>query len=269
MKECIFQAVKDQRPLIHCITNAVTINDVANVLLSCGGRPIMADDPREVEEITSICGGLVINIGTLQERSIASMHLAGKKAAHLGHPIVLDPVGIGASLLRRKTVNDLVQALPITVIRGNASEIQTLGTGVNAGSGVDASGDYSLDDCIQLSKDVAQATGAIVVITGAIDVVSDGQTTYTLQYGHPFMQYVTGTGCMLSAVIGAYVTANRDNPLLATAMAVAHMGLSGEIAYERLQPGEGNGTYRQYILDAVHTLTYYKMSSDGGRIERV
>ena len=167
-------------PLIHNITNYVTVNDVANILLACGGSPIMADDPGEVEEITALCSGLNINIGTLNQRTVESMRLAGKKAAALGRTILLDPVGAGASALRTRTAVELIKEIPFTVIRGNMSEIRTLALGSGTTKGVDADvadavSEENLDSAVAFVKDFAVRTGAVVAVTGAIDLVSDGK----------------------------------------------------------------------------------------------
>ena len=137
IKECI-ENVRKKKPLIHNITNYVTVNDVANVLLACGASPIMSDDLEEVEEITSICGGLNINIGTLNENTILSMFRAGKKANELGHTVLLDPVGSGASKLRTDTAVSLMKEIKFNAIRGNISEIKTLALGNGSTKGVDA-----------------------------------------------------------------------------------------------------------------------------------
>jgi hydroxyethylthiazole kinase len=172
----IFENVKNTSPLIHCITNYVTVNDCANVLIACGGAPIMADDADEVEEMTSICGGFVINIGTLNQNTIQSMFLAGKKSNILSHPVILDPVGAGASKLRTGTANKLLNEEKFTVIRGNISEIKTLAIGSGTTRGVDAGvadmvTDKTLDNIIAFAKEFSKKTGAVIVITGAIDEI--------------------------------------------------------------------------------------------------
>ena len=172
-------------PLVHNITNYVTVNDCANILLACGGSPIMADDVDEAEEITSICGGLNINIGTLNQRTIPAMHLAGKKANELGHPVVLDPVGAGASNLRTKTAQDLIEAIKFTVIRGNISEIKTLALGTGGAKGVDADvadkvTKENLPQAVAFAKEFARKTGAVIAITGAIDIVADGEKAFCI-----------------------------------------------------------------------------------------
>lgn len=259
--------VRKTGPLVHNITNYVTVNDCANILLACGASPIMADDVEEAAEISSICGGLNINIGTLNARTIPAMHVAGKKANELGHPVVLDPVGAGASTLRTKTANDLIREIKFTVIRGNSSEIKTLALGAGTTRGVDADIADSvtkdnLEQTVAFAKEFAKKTGAVVAITGAIDIVADDKKAYCIFNGHPMMSSITGTGCQLSALTAAYVTANPDTPLEATAAAVCAMGICGEKAYNRLSEEDGNATYRNYIIDAVYHL-------DGKELERL
>ena len=252
--------VREKCPLIHNITNYVTVNDCANVLLACGGSPIMADDADEAEEITSLCGGLNINIGTLNQRTIPAMHKAGRKANELGHPVVLDPVGAGASKLRTQTAKDLIDEIQFTVIRGNISEIKALALGEGGARGVDADiadkvTQETLMQAITFVKEFAKKTGAVIAVTGAIDIVADGEKAYCIYNGHPMMSSITGTGCQLSAITAAYVTANPETPLEATAAAVCLMGVCGEKAYERLTEQDGNATYRNHIIDAVFNLT--------------
>lgn len=252
--------VQAKSPLIHNITNYVTVNDCANILLACGASPIMADDKSEVEEITSICGGLCINIGTLNARTIESMILAAKKANSLAHPTVLDPVGAGASALRTNTALRLLDEVKFSVIRGNISEIKALAGKTSATQGVDANvadkiTEDNLPQAVAFAKDFAKKTGAVVAITGAIDIISDGEKIYCIRNGHAMMSKVTGTGCMLSALIAAYVTANIDDTLSATAAAVCAMGLAGEIAYKRMGELDGNASYRNYIIDAIYKMT--------------
>ena len=256
----MLQQVRERAPLIHNITNYVTVNDCANILLACGGSPIMSDDIEEVAEITTICGGLNINIGTLNQRTIPAMFAAGKRANELGHPVLLDPVGAGASALRTNTALDLLQQVKFTVIRGNISEIKTLALGSGSTKGVDADvadqvTEDNLDQAVAFAKDFARKTGAVIAITGAIDIVADAESAYCIRNGHPMMSKITGTGCQLSAMMTAYLTANPDHPLQAAAAAVCAMGLCGELAYQRLSPADGNASYRNYIIDAVYHLT--------------
>lgn len=255
---CI-ENVRKGVPLVHNITNYVTVNDVANILLACGGSPIMSDEPEDVEDITAICGGLNINIGTLNQRSIEGMFRAGKKANELDHVVLLDPVGAGASALRTNTAVELMEKIRFTVIRGNISEIKTLALGSGTTKGVDADvadavTDANLDNAVAFVKDFAAKSGAIVAVTGAIDLVSDGKTCYVIRNGRPEMGKITGTGCQLSGMMTAFVVANPDNRLEAAAAAVCAMGLAGEIGWSRMQDGDGNSTYRNRIIDAIYNM---------------
>ena len=257
MLKQMFDQVREKSPLIHNITNYVTVNDCANMVLACGASPIMADDKEEVAEIQTICAGLNINIGTLNSRTIESMKIAGKRANELGHPAVLDPVGVGASTLRTSTANELLKAVKFTVIRGNISEIKTLAVGTGTTKGVDADiadrvTEENLDEVVAFVKKFAERTGAVIAVTGAIDIVADAKKAYCIYNGHPMMSSITGTGCQLSALTAAFVTANQDHPLEAAAAAVCAMGLAGEIAHKRLTPQDGNATYRNYIIDAIY-----------------
>ncbi|MBR2302710.1 MAG: hydroxyethylthiazole kinase [Clostridia bacterium] len=252
--------VRQTCPLIHNITNYVTVNDCANIIIACGASPIMSDDKNEVEEITSVCAGLNINIGTLNSRTIDSMLIAGKKANQLGHPVVLDPVGAGASALRTQTALKLLDEVRFAVIRGNISEIKTLALGSGKTKGVDADvadkvSEQNLDNVVEFAKQFAKKTGAVIAITGAIDIVADSQKAYCIKNGHPMMSDITGTGCQLSAMTTAFVTANKDNVLDATAAAVISMGVAGEIAHGRLSAMDGNSSYRNYIIDAIYNMT--------------
>lgn len=256
---CI-ENVRKNVPLVHNITNYVTVNDVANVLLACGGSPIMSDEPEDVADITSICGGLNINIGTLNKRSIEGMFVAGRKANELNHVLLLDPVGAGASRLRTETAVKLMDELKFDVVRGNISEIKTLAFGAGTTKGVDADvadrvTEENLDKTVEFVKKYAAETGAVVAVTGAIDIVADKERAFCIYNGHPMMGSITGTGCQLSAMTAAYVTANPENKLEAVAAAVCAMGLCGEKALERLTELDGNSSYRNYIIDAIYRLT--------------
>lgn len=257
--ECL-ENVRKNVPLVHNITNYVTVNDVANVLLACGGSPIMSDEPEDVEDITSICGGLNINIGTLNKNSIEGMFRAGRKANELGHITLLDPVGAGASKLRTDTAVKLMDELKFTCIRGNISEIKTLALGSGTTKGVDADvadavTDETLDSAVRFVKDFAKKADAVVAITGAIDLVSDGDKCYVIRNGRPEMGKITGTGCQLSGLTTAFLVANPDNKLEAVAAAVCTMGVAGEIGWSNMQEGDGNSTYRNRIIDAIYNMS--------------
>ena len=251
--------------LVHCITNYVTVNDVANTILASGGSPIMADDIKEVAEITSICDSLVLNIGTLNSRLIESMLKAGKSANRLKIPVVFDPVGIGASRLRMNTSLKLLEDIKFAVIKGNATEIKAIISGNKTSSGVDVSiddiiSDSNLDDYIKIAKKVSKTYDSIVVITGPIDIITDGKKTYTISNGHVNMEKITGTGCMLAGLIGAFIGANIDNILESTALAVGLMGLSGELANEKMiEEGAGTSSLRTYLIDNISKIDQEKL----------
>lgn len=256
MFEKILENVMEKTPLVHCITNYVTVNDVANMVLACGGSPIMADDAAEVEEITSLCTALVINIGTLNERTIESMLRAGLRANELGRPVILDPVGAGASSLRTQTALRLLDELDIAVVRGNSSEIRALATGMGKTSGVDANAadavtEENLPQMTAFSEQFAQQMNTVVAITGAIDLVADGKVCYTIRNGCAQMSKITGTGCMLTGVLGAYCGANPDMLLEAAAAAVCAMGCCGEQAAAQ---SAGTGSMRVALIDAMSRL---------------
>lgn len=267
----IFENVRKKCPLIHNITNYVTVNDCANIVIACGASPIMSDDKNEVADITTICAGLNINIGTLNSRTIESMIIAGKTSNQLNHPVVLDPVGAGASKLRTETAIKLVEEVKFAVIRGNISEIKTLASGSGTTKGVDADvadkvTEENIDEVIAFAKEFAKKTGAVIAITGAVDIVANGEKAYCIRNGHPMMSFITGTGCQLSAMTAAFVTANPDDVLEATAAAVSAMGYAGEIAHGRLTKMDGNSTYRNYIIDAIYNMTP-EMLEQGAKYE--
>lgn len=251
--------VRKTTPLVHCITNYVTVNDCANALLACGGSPIMSDELQDVVDIQTICGGLVLNIGTLNEHTIAGMHAAAKRATELGHLIVLDPVGAGASKLRTSTASELLDGYDVKVIRGNMSEMKALAGAAATTRGVDVNPDDAVTDenlaeSAAFAKALAEKTGAVVAITGAIDLVADASRAVAIRNGSPIMGKITGAGCMLTCVTAAYAVANQDALLEAVVAAVACSGVAGEMAAARMQPVDGNGSFRTYLLDAYYNI---------------
>lgn len=254
LSEIVMQNRK-QRPLIHYIGNHVTSNDCANILLACGGSAIMAEDPDEVAEVTAMCGGLVLNMGTPNPRKLEALLIAGQAANRLGHPVILDPAGVGSSDMRKQAARRLLDQVRFAAIRANAAEISTLVRGTAAHRGVDADdAETTIEDTAGLAGRLSRRTGAVVVVTGDTDIVTDGATFYRVHNGHSMMRTVTGSGCQLSALLGAYITANPKQPLEAALAAVCAMGLAGEIAHERLGPLDGNAGYRNYIIDAIYNL---------------
>lgn len=264
MLELMSDQVRKHAPLIHNMTNRVSINDCANILLACGASPIMAEAIEEVEEITAMCDGLVLNMGMPGRQKIEAMKKAGKRANALHIPVVLDPVGVGASAFRREAVSELLKEVRFTVIRGNFSEIRTLMCGVCGTRGVDAEptdlmGEKNLYQNVKTVTAFAEKSGAIVVATGKNDIVSDGRKAYWIQNGHSMMQTVTGVGCQLSALAAAYVAANPKHTLEAVTAAVSAIGVCGELAYERMSDLDGNASYRNYLIDAVYRLDGKKL----------
>ena len=271
MIESCITALREKPPLIHNITNYVTVNDVANVILACGASPIMSDEPEDVYDIAAICGGLNINIGTLNKRSIEAMYIAGRRANELGHIVVLDPVGAGASRLRTETAFDLMKEIKFDVIRGNVSEIKALAGHCGTTKGVDANladavTEENLDSMIAFAKIFAQKVNCIVAITGAIDLVADSDRCYVIRNGRPEMSRITGTGCQLSGMMTAFVTANPEHKLEAAAASVCVMGIAGEIGFANMQESDGNATYRNRIIDAIYNMDS-KVIEKGARYE--
>ena len=253
--------VRESTPLVHCITNIVTVNDCANVLLACGASPIMAEAPEEAAAITARSDGLVLNLGTLRAEKIPAMLASGREANGRNIPVVLDPVGVGASPWRMEAALRLLREIRFTVIRGNAAEIRALAGAFTPAAGdapqekgVDA-GDVPRGVSPAAARTLAARTGAAVALTGETDLVADGDTLYRLHNGHPLMRRVTGAGCQLSALTGAFVAANRTSPAAAAAAAVCALGLCGERAAARMGPQDGNASYRNYLIDAVFRLT--------------
>ena len=253
--------VRRKTPLVHNITNYVTVNDVANALLACGASPIMSDEPEDVADITSICQGLNINIGTLNQRSIEAMFVAGKKANELGTPVVLDPVAAGGTTLRRITSRILLEQVHFAAIRGNASEIRALAGQSSVGSGVDVSAEdavteQNIEAVIEMAKGLARKIGSVIAISGPVDIVTDGEKTALIRNGCATMARITGSGCMLTSLIGAFCGAYPEDYFSATCSAIAAMGICGELAeVRRLKNGTGNATFRTDLIDAVFNLT--------------
>lgn len=221
----------------------------------------MADEVSEVEQISSLASAVVINIGTANERTLSSMLRAGRYANDCGIPIILDPAGAGASDFRNNAVTQLLREVNFNVIKGNISEIKFLSDGITSTQGVDAStadlvSENTLKDAFLFSRQLSVMTGAAIIITGPIDIVSDSRSGYAIRNGHPMMTRVTGTGCMSGAAAGCFLGANPKHTLEAMVASTAAMGLCGEIAYEeKILLGAGLSTYRNLIIDAMDKLT--------------
>ncbi|WP_027625871.1 hydroxyethylthiazole kinase [Clostridium lundense] len=248
--------VKEKNPLVHHITNYVTVNDCANIVLAIGGSPVMADDEREVEEMVSIASSLVINIGTLNSRTVQSMILAGKKANSLNIPVILDPVGVGATSYRTEVAKKLIEEVHFSVVRGNLSEIKNIAGIEVITKGVDASevGDTStkMEEKKEISQELSKELDAIIAVTGEVDCISSKDKSYYIANGHKILSKITGTGCMCSSLIGSFCGAERDY-LTAAVAGVASMGIAGEIAYEKTKD-LGIGSFKTALMDSIYNL---------------
>ncbi|MHA3787632.1 hydroxyethylthiazole kinase [Flavobacterium hauense] len=252
MKESLWNSilsVRENAPLVHNITNYVVMNTTANALLAAGASPIMAHARLEVEDMVSICGALVVNIGTLDEYWVESMLLAAAKAHSLGKPWVLDPVGAGATAYRDETVAQLLLYKP-GVIRGNASEILALAkAGKSKTKGVDSV--HQSTEAVEAAQWLNATYGSIVCISGATDVIISGERKIFLSNGHPMMQQVTGLGCTASALIGAFAAVEEDK-FHATTAAMALLGIAGELAEKT---SVGPGSLQLNLLDKLYNIT--------------
>ncbi|MGB4407380.1 MAG: hydroxyethylthiazole kinase [Sphaerochaeta sp.] len=250
--ERILKTIRERKPIIHQITNYVTVQDCANVVLAMGGSPIMADAQEELSEIVRLSNALVINIGTLNERTLSSMHTASRFAHEGGIPIILDPVGAGASTYRTDAVQSLISTIVPTVIRGNLSEIQSVAHLGSFTSGVDAAvgdGEEQIAQSMELACNLGRKLGCLIAITGKTDIVSDGTSIATIENGHPALTRITGTGCMSTAMVGT-CCAVTDDYFSATVTALLCMGISGELASIH----SGLGRFHTALFDCFSTL---------------
>lgn len=241
--------IRDRAPLVHNITNYVVMNSTANALLALGASPVMAHAEEEVADMVKLAGALVINVGTLSPPWVRAMHKAARQARELGVPIVLDPVGAGATPYRTETARQLVAAAAPTIIRGNASEIMALAAVSAATKGVDSTASSAA--AVDAARQLSQAHHCVVCVSGATDYVIDGEDMAQVHNGHPLMPRVTGLGCTASALCGAFVAVNRS-ALAATAHAMAVMGIAGEQAAEK---AAGPGSLQMHFLDALYNLS--------------
>ena len=248
----LLQKLRDRHPLVHAITNYVTANDCANILLAIGASPIMADDPEETEEIAAAASALVLNMGTPSRRKLEAMIRAGRRANEKGIPVILDPVGAGASRLRREMAESLIREVRVDILRGNVSEVSFAAGLASREKGVDVSEADRGIDRTEAALAAARRLGCTVAVTGEVDVVTDGRRTARIRGGSSMMARVTGTGCMTSALAGAFAGAGaeRGDAFPAAVAALASMGIAGETAFEKA--GHlGCGSFHIALLDAV------------------
>ena len=243
------RSMREQKPLVHQITNYVVMNETANATLALGALPVMAHAGEEVEEMARIASSLVLNIGTLSSHWIESMLLAGGVATARRIPVVLDPVGAGATEFRTSTSRRILDLVDVTVLRGNAGEVATL-----IGADAEVRGVESIApgiDAAELARTAAQRLGVIASVTGPIDHVSDGERVLAIANGHALLATVTGTGCMSSALTGCFLAAKPGEPLEAAVEALAAFGVAAEDAADG---AGGPGTFHARLYDALYAL---------------
>ncbi len=245
----ILREIRQRQPLIHHITNFVVMNSTANVTLAIGASPIMAHAQEEMEAMAGFAGALNLNIGTLTHEWIESMLLAGKAAGMRGIPIILDPVGSGATTLRTQAAKRILEEVPVTVIRGNASEVMSLFSEEIKIRGVDSL--ETVDTVRDGAHRLAGALRKVIAVTGAVDFVTDGKKAIEVHNGHPMFGHVTGTGCAATTAISCFCAANAD-PLTATACALGYYGLAGE---EAARVSQGPGSFQVALYDALYNLS--------------
>jgi len=254
----IYRSIEDIRlkaPVVHNITNYVVMNNTANALLAIGASPVMAHAEEEVEEMVNIAQALVINIGTLSERWILSMFKAITRAAQRDIPVVLDPVGVGATTFRTKTARDLIENGLPTIIRGNASEIMALSDDKAKTKGVDSAD--TADQALATAQKLSETYNCVVCISGATDYIAEGKNIIKVSNGHPLMARVTGLGCTASALCGAFAAVENDY-FSAAIKAMAVMGIAGEIAAET---AAGPGSLQMHFLDKLYRLSEQEIAS--------
>ena len=254
--------IREKNALTHCITNSVTINDCANAVLAIGGSPFMAEDAEELEEVVAIADVLVINIGKLSKSQIKSMKISSKKANETNTPIILDPVGVGVTELRNQTTLELIENYDITAIRGNISEIKAIAklVGVLDESNTAKGVDVNVDDIINennlkangdLIKELASKLDTVILASGPIDILTDGKTTIAIDNGDDMMPLITGSGCMLSSIVGSCI--GGSTPLEGSLVAILAMNIAGEKARAKVdEKDEGTGSFRTYLIDYLY-----------------
>ena len=241
-------AIRERKPLVHQITNFVVMNETANATLALGALPVMAHAVQEVEEMASAASALVLNIGTLSDEWVEAMVLAGRAANRAGVPVVLDPVGAGATAYRTETARNLLRELEIAVVRGNYAELATLAGHKAEIRGVEAVGGHGGPE---LAREAARTLGCVAAVTGPVDHVSDGERVVAIANGHELLATVTGTGCMSTAITGCFLTVRPDDPLEAAVEALVAFGVAGE---EAAKNAKKPGSFHVALYDALYDL---------------
>ena len=246
-------AIRERKPLVHQITNYVVMNETANATLALGALPVMAHAVQEVAEMASVASALVLNIGTLSDEWVEAMLIAGRAANRAGVPVVLDPVGAGATTYRTETSRSLLDELEFAVVRGNSAEIATLAGRQAEIRGVEAVG---AGGGPELAREAARALGCVAAVTGPVDHVSDGKTVHAVANGHELLGSVTGTGCMATTITGCFLAVRADDPLGAATEALVAFGVAGEDAAKR---AKGPGSFHVALYDALYSLDPKKL----------
>ena len=241
--------LREAKPLVHQITNYVVMNETANATLALGALPVMAHAREEVEEMVALAGALVLNIGTLSPHWVEAMIAAGKVANERGIPVVLDPVGVGATRYRTETAGRILEEVRVTVLRGNAGEVATL-----VGDQAEVRGVESIDaggDAAELAARAGRTLGLVAAVTGPLDHISDGEHSIVVENGDAMLATITGTGCISSALTGCFLAVNTERPLDAAAEALVALGVAGEDA---ARDAKGPGSFHVNLYDALAAL---------------
>ena len=264
--EEILKMTREREPLVQCITNFVTVNDCANIILAAGGTPAMSHVKEEAAEAVQKADALVCNMGAIEDTE--AMILAGKEANRLGIPVILDPVAAGGTSLRRATAKQLLEEVHFAVIRGNASEIRSLAGEKVTGRGVDVSAldavtEEKLPEAVKTVELMARRLKSVIAVSGKTDIGSDGDRTVLIRNGCATMSRITGSGCMVTSLIGVFCGASPKRPFEAAAAGLAVMGIAGETAESlRLSKGTGNATFRNDLIDAVFNFTENQLTEE-------
>lgn len=247
---CPKKMIIKNKPLIHCITNHISINDSANVILALGAKPIMAEYSGEVEEITAVANSLCVNLGNISEERIKSFFISGKKAFEKGIPCIIDIVGVACSRFRLEISKKFIDECCPCVIKGNEAEIRALNGSTYKTIGVDSQCSTEPNSLINLAKTVANKFNSVVLISGKVDVVSDGRKTCLIENGSPLLTLITGTGCVQGAICGTYLAVT--NPFQAAVSAAVTMGIAGEFAEKSFKKTNSLSDFKAKITDAVY-----------------
>ena len=251
----LLKRIKTEQPLIHCITNHISINDCANAVLALGAKPIMAEHPSEVSEITASAKALAINLGNISDSRMQAISVSGETACRLGIPIVIDVVGVSCSKLRFDFAENFINTCKPSVVKGNEAEIRALCGLPFRAKGVDSCENTEENELAELARAAAEKFGSIVLISGKTDAVSDGSRTALVKNGSCLMPYVTGTGCMLNVVCGTFLSAG--NPFESAVAAAVTMGLAGEYAEEIFNRTKSISTFHNALIDGLFNIDDY------------